>query len=114
MHEDGRPTKMMAESLVYNSDGVRSSMPHFPRRHLKRHTQEVTMVRIYKIKRVSKDSKAYGKKNLGYEAWKKGKPGFEAYPPKLKNILAGKQDFEQLEDFNVKAKKQKKTKESKI
>ena len=41
------------------------------------------------------------------EAWKKGKPGFEAYPPKLKNILAGKRDFEQLEDFNVKARKKK-------
>ena len=111
MHSDGRPTKMMAESLVYNLvlGGLDPSIPPLPpKTYEEAYTSSHRMVRIYKIKRVSKDSKAYGKKNLGYEAWKKGKPGFEAYPPKLKNILAGKRDFEQLEDFNVKAKKKNK------
>ena len=108
MHSDGRPTKMMAESLVYNLvlGGFDPSVPPLPPKTFEEaYTSSHRMVRVYKIKRVSKDSKAYGKKNLGYEAWKKGKPGFEAYPPKLKNVLAGKRDFEQLEDFNVKSRK---------
>jgi hypothetical protein len=55
---------------------------------------------------VSKESKKYGELNKGYQAWYAGQPLSEAaYPPGLKSVLAGRQAFEQLEDFNKKGKK---------
>ena len=98
---------MMAESLVFNlvNHGLNPSTPPLPpKTFVEAYTSSHRMVRIYKIKNVSKESKKYCAENRGYQAWKKGITGFEAYPPGLKKILANKKDFEQLEDFNVKKK----------
>lgn len=68
------------------------------------YTTKNDMVRIYKVLHVSEESKAYCKEGRGYKAWYEGRPGglIEAYPPGIQRILAEKQDFEQLEDFNRK------------
>ena len=56
-------------------------------------------VRIYKILKVSQESKEWVEKNRICDA-----PGSwfcrGQYPPALKKILKEKRDFQQLEDFN--------------
>ena len=106
MTHDHRPTPMMADSLVYNLvlNGLDHRVPPLPPNTFKEaYTSSNRMVRIYKIKKVHKQSKEYCAQNRGYQAWLSGNPGAaEAYPPKLKSILNAKKDFQQLEDFNTK------------
>ena len=68
-------------------------------------TSSNRMVRIYKVLRVSKKSKAYCAEGRGYKAWYEGRPLTDAYPPALQKIIAAKEDFQQLEDFNKKRKR---------
>jgi hypothetical protein len=63
------------------------------------------MVRIYQVLKVSKKSKKYCAEGRGKKAFFSGKSLDDAYPPALAAILAGKEDFEQLEDFNRESKK---------
>jgi hypothetical protein len=102
---------MMRDSLVYNLvlNQFDHNVPALPPKTFKEaFTSSHRMVRIYKVLGISKDSKKYCAENRGYIAWKAGKPGFEAYPPGLRDVLAGKKDFEQLEDFNAKKSRAKK------
>jgi hypothetical protein len=96
---------MMRDSLVYNLvlNQFDPNVPALPPKTFKEaYTSSHKMVRIYKVLGISKDSKKYCAENHGYIAWKAGVPGYDAYPPGLRDVLAGKKDFEQLEDFNAK------------
>jgi len=107
----GRPSKMMYESLVYNLvlNKFDPNLPPLPPDTFEEvFTTRNRMVRIYKVLHASKESKAYCAENRGYKAWVAGTPLSEAYPPRLQKVLASKQDFAQLEDFNAKAKRAKK------
>jgi len=101
--EKGNPSDMMRKSLIYTLVHYRLN-PAVPA--LKADTFEEVytsknrMVRIYKVLKVSKKSKKYCKEGRGYQAWFEGRPLVSAYPPGLQEILAGKEDYEQLEDFN--------------
>jgi dolichyl-diphosphooligosaccharide--protein glycosyltransferase len=104
----GRPSKMMYESLVYNLvlNKFDPNVPPLPPDTYEEvHTSPNRMVRVYKVLRVSQQSKDYGAQNLGYKAWLAGTHLDDAYPPALQKILSKRQDFAQLEDFNAKAKK---------
>jgi len=101
----GEPSKMMKESLVYNLvlnnlDPKVGSLPRGTYEEV--YTSKQKMVRVYKVLDVDTDSKAYSAENRGYKAWLAGEPQLDMYPPALQTILAQKQDFAQLEDFNVK------------
>ena len=102
----GVPSPMMRESLVYNLvlNRFDPNVPPLSLDHYKEvYTSPNRMVRVYKVMRVSKDSKRYCAENRGYQAWLSGKPLLEAYPPGLKSVLSKRKAFEQLEDFNKKA-----------
>jgi dolichyl-diphosphooligosaccharide--protein glycosyltransferase len=108
---NGRPSRMMQESLVYNLVLNRfdpNVEPISPEYYQEVYTSTNRMVRVYKVMRVSKDSKRYCAENRGYQSWYSGKPLLEAYPPGLKNVLSKREDFEQLEDFNARKKPSKK------
>eukprot|EP00045_Choanoeca_perplexa_P015144 m.184181 g.184181 ORF g.184181 m.184181 type:complete len:232 (+) comp16902_c0_seq1:3372-4067(+) len=91
--EKGNPSPMMRDSLIYRLHGARFIPSIPPLKHFEEvHTSKHNMVRIYKVKDVSEASRKYCAEH-------------HAYPPALKKILDQKQDFEQLEDFNRKAKK---------
>ncbi len=59
------------------------------------------MVRIFKILRVNKESKAFCNENRGYKAWLAGEPLLSAYPPGLDFVMKLRKDFEQLEGTGV-------------
>jgi len=102
MDQRGEPSPMMEQSLIYNAVNHRlgKAIPFPEGTFEEAYTTKHNMVRIYKVLNVDEDSKAFGKEGRGYQAWLAGKPLESAYPPALKEILAGKQDFAQLEDFN--------------
>jgi dolichyl-diphosphooligosaccharide--protein glycosyltransferase len=100
----GRPSRMMRESLVYNLvlNRFDPSVPPISSDYYQEvYTSPNRMVRVYKVMRVSKDSKRYCAENRGYKAWLAGTPLLEAYPPGLKSVLSKREAFEQLEDFNA-------------
>jgi len=114
--QSGRPSKMMYESLVFQlvMNKFDQSVPALPSDHyVEAYTSPNRMVRVYKVLRVDKESKAYGAENRGYQAWLAGTHLSEAYPPKLQSIISKREDFEQLEDFNAKKNKKKKASEEK-
>eukprot|EP00005_Dracoamoeba_jomungandri_P008973 CAMPEP_0174263992 /NCGR_PEP_ID=MMETSP0439-20130205/20885_1 /TAXON_ID=0 /ORGANISM="Stereomyxa ramosa, Strain Chinc5" /LENGTH=916 /DNA_ID=CAMNT_0015349661 /DNA_START=19 /DNA_END=2769 /DNA_ORIENTATION=+ len=96
------PTPMMEESLIYKL--VRSGYPgvHLdPDLFKPVYTSQYGLVRIYKVMKVSKKSKAWvaNPENRVCDA-----PGSwyctGQYPPALNYIFKNKKDFSQLEDFN--------------
>jgi len=108
--EKGNPSDMMRKSLIYTAVHYRlnPSIPQFkPDTFEEVYTSKNRMVRIYKVLKVSKKSKKFGREGHGYRAWYEGRHLESAYPPALKEILEGKEDFEQLEDFNREDKKKK-------
>ncbi len=50
------------------------------------YTSPNRMVRIYKVMRVSKDSKRYCAKGRAYKAWATGTPLVDPYPPGLNSV----------------------------
>jgi dolichyl-diphosphooligosaccharide--protein glycosyltransferase len=104
----GRPSKMMYESLVYNLvlNKFDQSVPALPEGTFEEaYTSANRMVRIYKVLNVSKKSKEYCAENRGYQAYLAGKPLLDAYPPALHKLVKSRQDFAQLEDFNAQARR---------
>ena len=67
-------------------------------------TSKFGKVRIFKIKRVSAKSKAWA---ANASNWLCDAPGswycVGQYPPALRDFIASRKDFKQLEDFNVKS-----------
>jgi len=101
--EQGNPSPMMKRSLIFNAVNYRldPNVPEFPpETYEEAYTSKNRMVRIYKVLRVSKKSRKYGKEGHGYRSWLAGRPLLSAYPPALQKILDEKEDFKQLEDFN--------------
>lgn len=73
----GRPSKMMFESLVFNlvMNGFDQNVPRIGNEYFEEvYTSPYRMVRIYKIQRVDRESKAYCAENRGYQAWLDGQP----------------------------------------
>jgi len=101
---EGRPSAMMARSMVYNMVNYRlnPSVPEFPENTFEEaYTTKNSMVRIYKVLDVSEESREYCDQRHGYKAWYAGKSLETAYPPALLEVLESKSDFVQLEDFNA-------------
>merc|ERR1712167_175801 len=98
--ETGEPSEMMRRSLVYSLVNYRlgEGVPEFPNATFHEvHLTANRLVRIYKVLNVSADSKDYCAAGRGYKAWYAGEPVRGAYPPGLREVLASKQDFAQLE-----------------
>ncbi len=100
---DGRPTQMMAASLLYrlHSNGLVPGVDVDKNRFKDVYMSEHGLVRIYKVLSVSKESKEWVLNNRVCDA-----PGSwfcpGQYPPGLQKVLKEKKDFKQLEDFNAK------------
>ena len=98
----GRPTQMMAASLLYrlHSNGL-PGVDVDKNRFKEVYKSEHGLVRIYKVLSVSKESKEWVLNNRVCDA-----PGSwfcpGQYPPGLQKVLNEKKDFKQLEDFNAK------------
>lgn len=100
-----RPTPMMAASLLYrlHSSGIRPGVTVDRNRFREVFSSKFRKVRIYKVLKVSKKSKAWiaDPKNRKCDA-----PGSwyctGQYPPALAKVLAKRKSFSQLEDFNKK------------
>merc|ERR1712161_101361 len=100
---DGRPSPMMAESLLFklHSAGMHEGVEVDPNRFKEVFRTKYGRVRIFKILSVSEASKKWVSNNRVCDA-----PGSwycrGQYPPALEKVLSEKQDFAQLEDFNKK------------
>mmetsp|Transcript_14027 Transcript_14027/g.19703 ORF Transcript_14027/g.19703 Transcript_14027/m.19703 type:complete len:1048 (-) Transcript_14027:136-3279(-) len=97
------PTPTMAASMLYKlhshktQTGVEADRNRFRMVYQSRHGK----VRIFKVLSVSKESKEWVANPANLDCDAEGSwfcPGH--YPPALEKILAEKQDFAQLEDFN--------------
>jgi len=101
--QDGRPSPMMAESLLFklHSAGMMEGVEVDPNRFKEVFRTKYGRVRIFKILSVSEESKKWVKNNRVCDV-----PGSwycrGQYPPALEKVLSEKQDFAQLEDFNKK------------
>jgi len=101
--QDGRPSRMMAESLLFklHSAGMMEGVEVDPNRFKEVFRTKYGRVRIFKILSVSEESKKWVKNNRVCDV-----PGSwycrGQYPPALEKVLSEKQDFAQLEDFNKK------------
>jgi len=98
MDRDGRPSPMMANSLIFRAVTYRMEpgTPEFPPGTYKEvKTTKNNMVRIYKVLNVSPKSKAWGKQGHGKRAWIEERPLTDAYPPGLQEVLREKRDFKQ-------------------
>jgi len=101
--QQGNPSEMMRKSLIFNLVNFRldPAIPELkPDTFKEVYTSKNNMVRIYQVLKVSKKSKKYINEGRGRQAFFSGQTLDHAYPPALAAILAGKEDFEQLEDFN--------------
>ena len=104
-YQDRTPTPNMEQSLLYKLvlGGLRGDVVVDKNRFREVYRSKYGKVRIYKVMSVSTESKAWvaDPSNRVCDA-----PGSwfcrGQYPPALEKILAEKQDFRQLEDFNVK------------
>merc|ERR1712130_1051956 len=102
---NGRPTPMMAASLLYkmHSSRLKPGVNVDPNRFREVFSSKFMKVRIYKVLKVSKKSKRWiaDPKNRVCDA-----PGSwycnGQYPPALAKVLAKRKSFSQLEDFNKK------------
>jgi dolichyl-diphosphooligosaccharide--protein glycosyltransferase len=103
MGRDGKPSKMMADSLVYTlvTHKMDPNTPDMPAgTYEEAYSTKHRMVRIYKVLNVSGESKAYVAEGRGKKAYLESKPSTMAYPPALRSILKEQKAFRQLEDFN--------------
>merc|ERR1719161_2046155 len=102
-HGDGSPTKMMAQSLLYNlcSHNVRPGAKVDNRLFEEVHTTKYGLMRVYKVQNVSQESKDWiaDPKNKLCDA-----PGswycVGQYPPALEKLISKRRSFSQVEDFN--------------
>jgi dolichyl-diphosphooligosaccharide--protein glycosyltransferase len=78
---NGRPTKMMAESLLYKLETGLQNTTLF--QHV--YDSKYRLVRIYRVLDIDKESKKWGETN-------------NEYSPALLDIISVKQNFHQLED----------------
>jgi dolichyl-diphosphooligosaccharide--protein glycosyltransferase len=102
-HGDGSPTKMMANSLLYNmcSHNVKPGAKVDERLFKEVHTTKYGLMRVYKVMNVSQESKEWiaDPKNKLCDA-----PGswycVGQYPPALEKLISKRRSFSQVEDFN--------------
>lgn len=122
MTREGVPSDMMRRSLIYTlvhyrldpktsgsaALGLRapdaSGAPRDSDLFQEVYTTKNRMVRVFKVLHVDEASRTYCSEHRGFQAWYEGRPLTDAYPPALRSVLAGKRDFEQLEDFNRRGK----------
>jgi len=106
-YNDGRPTPMMAASLLYNLIGHKQRPGVVVDSSLfqEAYSSKYGLVRIFKVMNVSKESKAWAADPANRKC---DAPGswycVGQYPPvkPIQDLLARKRDFKQLEDFNTK------------
>lgn len=103
-YSNGEPSDRMAQSMLYklHSHRLKPGVEADPNRFKLVYHSKYGKVRIFKVLKVSKESKEWVK-NAANKLCDGGGwfcPG--QYPPALQKILAQKKDFKQLEDFNVK------------
>jgi len=102
-YQDGSPTPMMAESLLFklHSHLYRPGITVDPDRFKEVYRSKYGKVRIYQVLKVSKESKAWvaNPANRICDA-----PGswycVGQYPPALHKLISRRKNFAQLEDFN--------------
>lgn len=108
----GTPSEMMANSLIYklHSGFQRPGVVVDQNRFENVFTSKYNKVRIWRVKSVDKESKAWAA-DLANKKCDPAPNDFICkgdYPPKFREFIKDRQDFAQLEDFNAK----KKTKEA--
>eukprot|EP00811_Abedinium_folium_P035480 NODE_826_length_2744_cov_12.836072.p1 GENE.NODE_826_length_2744_cov_12.836072~~NODE_826_length_2744_cov_12.836072.p1 ORF type:complete len:824 (-),score=270.32 NODE_826_length_2744_cov_12.836072:271-2373(-) len=97
---DGKPTPMMAASLLYNlvkhnlEPGTKANAKYFKEVHTTKHG----LMRVYEVMNVSQESKEWIKNNRLCDGGGWYCPG--QYPPALDKLIAKRYSFSQLEDFN--------------
>lgn len=101
-YSNGVPSERMGESMLYklHSHGLKPGVKADPNRFKLVYQSKYGKVRIFKVLKVSKESKEWVKdpKNRLCDGGGWFCPG--QYPPALQKILVQKKDFKQLEDFN--------------
>jgi dolichyl-diphosphooligosaccharide---protein glycosyltransferase len=103
-HQSMTPTPMMAESLLYKLHGHNQSpgVTVDPQRFREVFTSKYNKVRIFKVLKVSKESKNWVANPANRDCDAPGSWYCTGnYPPALKDLIGQRKDFKQLEDFNV-------------
>jgi len=104
LDRQGTPSPMMERSLLYRLHGheIKNGVDADPNKWEEVYRSKYGKVRIYKILGVDEESKAWVKNKANRVCDVPGSwfcPG--QYPPGLDDVLSGKTDFAQLEDFNT-------------
>eukprot|EP00912_Choanoflagellata_sp_UC4_P001252 UC4_evm1s779 len=103
-YQGGRPTPMMAESLLYKLTqwGYRQDIKLDTKNRFKEvFTSKYGKVRIFKVQKVSKESKAWIADPANRVCDAEGSWYCSGqYPPALKSLIDKRKPFMQLEDFN--------------
>jgi dolichyl-diphosphooligosaccharide--protein glycosyltransferase len=105
--KEGRPSKMMRESMLFklHSHGLQPGVVADPNRFREVFSSKFGKCRVFKILSVSKESKDWVADPANRKCDAPGSwycPG--QYPPSMQKILKEKRDFSQLEDFNKREK----------
>ena len=98
------PTPMMAESLLYKLHGHNQSpgVTVDPQRFREVFTSKYNKVRIFKVLKVSKESKKWVADPANRDCDAPGSWYCTGnYPPALQDLINQRKNFKQLEDFNV-------------
>ena len=98
------PTPMMAESLLYKLHGHNQSpgVTVDPQRFREVFTSKYNKVRIFKVLKVSKESKNWVADPANRDCDAPGSWYCTGnYPPALQDLINQRKNFKQLEDFNV-------------
>lgn len=103
-YSNGEPSERMAESMLYklHSHKLKPGVEADPNRFKLVYQSKYGKVRIFKVLKVSKESKEWVKDKKNKLCDGGGWVCRGQYPPALQKILVQKQDFQQLEDFNIK------------
>jgi len=103
-HQSMTPTPMMAESLLYKLHGHNQSpgVTVDPQRFREVFTSKYNKVRIFKVLKVSKESKKWVANPANRDCDAPGSWYCTGnYPPALQDLINQRKNFKQLEDFNV-------------
>lgn len=107
--QNGNPTKMMEESLLYklHSHNQKKGVKAHPKLFKEAYTSKNNLVRIFEVLNISQESKDWAADPANYQCDAPGSWYCRGqYPEAIMPVIRKRKNFKQLEDFNTKSDKE--------